>query len=180
MQGLFQPCLPRETADLLDRAEDGLYDTCPAHNDTAGSIRQLVLPLLVAVFRIDVHGRLAETRPRQFGDVEPELLDLALALEMVGEEVASKTDRLVVYVEATAEKSDEEANHLRVRIREAERVAGFSAFGLEEHAASDVEGIPLLRELTSLLLIRNTFSTSVRRLLPRAAHLTVVRNIAHR
>src|SRR5438034_5074081 len=100
ISGLFEPGLARETADPLDGAVDRLDDPGPGDVAPARPVRQLVTALLLAVFRIDVHGRLAQARRRKTSDVEPELFDLALMLEMICEDVARTADRIRGKVEA--------------------------------------------------------------------------------
>src|SRR5437773_2517189 len=56
ISGLFQPGLARETAYLLNAAEDRLDDPRPGDVDPASAVRQLVAALLLAVFPINVHA----------------------------------------------------------------------------------------------------------------------------
>jgi hypothetical protein len=65
------------------------------NDERRGPDGKLVLPLLLAVFRLGIDDRLVETRARQLQPRQPVILDLGLAREVVGEEVAGDAHLLV-------------------------------------------------------------------------------------
>src|SRR5512133_3128657 len=128
MTCLFQPSLARETADLLDGAEDRLCQPGSGNDDMARPVGQVADPSALAVSRIDIHDRLAERRPRQRECLEPEVFDFRLPGEMVGVETARDSE-LVAQTEVASQEVDEEPSHLRIRVRELELVSTLRAFG---------------------------------------------------
>ncbi len=60
-----EPLLPREAAVLLDRAVDRLDDARAVDDERTGPVGQLADALLLAVLRIGVHDRFAETCLRE-------------------------------------------------------------------------------------------------------------------
>src|SRR5436309_363612 len=80
------------------------------------------------------------------------MLDLALAFEVVSEEVAGDLDVLVCEVEVRPEELDEEPRHFGIRVREADLVATFSAFSPIEHASRHMECFATFSELAAFLL----------------------------
>src|SRR5207244_7797751 len=93
--------------------------------------------------------RAAQAGTGQTGGVEPELLDLTLTQNMVGEEVAGHTNVLVAKLVVALQELNEEANHLRVRVREPKLISPFRTFGPIEHAACKMERIASPGQLPS-------------------------------
>src|SRR6266511_4757150 len=80
------------------------------------------------------------------------LLDLALALDVVGEEVACHTHPCVRNAEVGPEERDEKAQDLGVGVRERNGVASLAAFSPVEHAPGGMEWVAAPSERASLSL----------------------------
>jgi hypothetical protein len=121
--------------------------------DATGAVRKLVLALLLAVLRVDVDLCLPQAGSWELERVQPELLDLLLLSEMVGEEVAIDPELVVGDIEVTAEKPYEEPEHFRVRVRHQRSVPALSAFRPVEHASGREHGVTAASEDASFLLV---------------------------
>jgi hypothetical protein len=74
--------------------------------------------------------------PREFRDVKPELLNLAPALDVVGEQTAGDTKVLVRDVPVGPDEPNEEPHHVRIGIRELQLVSVFRSLCPVQHATA--------------------------------------------
>src|SRR5712692_10296221 len=93
--GSVEPLGALEAAVFLNRAVNGLHDARAVNHELACAVRQPVRPLLCAVFRVDIDHRLPKARLREVEPLQPEPLNCALSIEMVGEEIAVDLKSLV-------------------------------------------------------------------------------------
>jgi hypothetical protein len=96
---------------------------------------------------------LAQCRRREAKRVEPELLDLPLAPEMVGEEVAVDPHLVVRDREVPAQEVGEEAQDLRIRVGQEHGVSRLASLGPVEHATRGEQRVAATCEEPSFLLI---------------------------
>ena len=127
------------TRRTQDRSVDLLHELGRVDTDANRPVRQSVLAFLLAVFRVDVHRRLAQARRRELERVEPELLDLALSLDVVGEEIAVDAKRIVRDFVTPAQERCEVPNHRGIRVDELDGVLVLRSLSPVQHATSDVQ-----------------------------------------
>jgi hypothetical protein len=63
------------------------------------------------------------------------LLDVSLMLDVIREKMTRDPNVRVTNIEVRLEEDNEESDHLRIRIGEAQLVAALRSFGPVEHAA---------------------------------------------
>jgi hypothetical protein len=101
------------------------------------------------------------------------LLDLALAFNVVGEEVAGDLDVLVIEVEVRPKELDEQSRHFGIRVREADLVAIFGTFSPIEHASGHMEWLATSSELAAFVLSEHTCASPDRRVDGSSLHVAV-------
>jgi hypothetical protein len=90
---------------------------------------------------------------------QPELLDLALALDVIGEEVAVDADLLIADIEVLTEEVCKQGQEFGVRVRHPHAVAAFVALGPVEHAARCVRRIALASKQSTFGLVTRSESS---------------------
>jgi hypothetical protein len=108
---------------------------------------------------------------RQAERLEPEVLDLSLTREVVGEEIAGHGDSTDLGAVTTPEETNKKPEQVGVRVRETNAVSILVGLRPEEHAAGEVEAIAFLGPCSALELGIESARSTKGRVCRRACEL---------